>query len=122
VLATTKVYYIFIEDSYFQVLDGSLIKPITNGFFGIWPSGIDSMAYTANDYYWFFKGNKTILYYKPNANSNGSIVSGYPKNIADVWKGNSNLTYVGSAFHDNARGKMYLTQGNVVYTYEHNGF
>jgi hypothetical protein len=109
------MYHVFVEDAFYYHGDYT-VKPINNGFYGIWPSGIDAVAYMGSYVYWFFKGNQTIQYTKSNSN-NGSVTSGYPKNISDVWKGNSNVTYVDAAIHDAALGKMYLTQGNIAYVY-----
>ena len=109
------MYNVFLDDAFYYNGDG-ITRPINNGFYGVWTSGIDAAAYYPGYNYWFFKGNQTLLYTK-SSSSNGSVASGYPKNISDVWKGNNNLTYVTCAFYDHNLGKMYLLQGNVVYVY-----
>ena len=112
-------WYVFIDNTYWTNRD-SVIRQITDGFLGIWPGGFDSVLnVNGGDYYWFFRGNETIYYYKPST-ANGTVQSGYPKNISDVWKGNSDVSFIDSASYDNYHGYYCLTKGTVVYLYDTN--
>ncbi len=108
-------YYAFVEEEFYTGFTG-LIEKINGEFSALGWSRIDAVAYKVNEYYWFFKNNQTAIGRKESSNP-FVINPGYPKNISDVWKGNSKLTYVTAAVFDQGKSKMYLTQGNVLYVY-----
>jgi Hemopexin len=97
---STNAWYIFIEDLVYYLWPSSKTMAINDEFFGVWSSGVDAVALLPPNYYWFFKGREVLLYYKTDS-GNETMVSGSPKNIADVLTGNDNLTYGDSAFYSN---------------------
>jgi hypothetical protein len=103
-------YVIFVGGVYYQY-PNKIARSIADGFNGIWEDGFDYGFVLNETHIYFFKGSQCILYNKSSNQANGTVVSGYPKDITKEF--HSLQGVYKTAIYDWINYKIYFLNGKT---------